>query len=561
MLLKFDTQENAFVCKTCNSGDCEHITGMLRGAGITGESLASVLQEAGQHRRRNAPDKNDIYRVNDSYVTKDLYTISKVGDGSYICNCPDFLSGDVHALKKTAVCRHVTNFKLIFPDENNPRARATDWQKLLLLSLNEKFKEKGLKHYTDAQAYHAIGNLLQRQGLMYIEAEKALKEGREAQVFPLTHFGFEYEAGGYTKEQIKSIIEQSNYAGFVTSNYETFDSNFSINNEEGDQRAVIPRQFDPTGCILFAGSDSSINVPSPFELKTQRLIGLKGPGSLESFTKFIGILSERGNLRIDKSCGMHLHISAAGWTREQMIELARVWMKIKIHVKNLVPPSRRDNTYAKDLTKSDIEAFSTGSFSRNKSLNFTNTTGTFKTFEVRLHNSVTGTKEQIEKKVSAWVIFNLKLFDAVKNGRLKSNDNLGNTPEAFLKLLDRIGITEDGPGIIRANRNFLIKRYNAYRNPNAFPVPASALSRQRSSGLPPAIPSSNDNIGTTATAAIRRIREMTEEIRTNSSPPPPASGGAGDPGMSLGDIASRQSEIVMQLRATISGNRRRVGII
>lgn len=493
-------------------------------------------------RRAEPPKKSGLVYRHSAYTTRDLYQISLLDDGSFFCSCPGFLTGKIQVTEGSVTCKHIRDFipklelkKIKFQREQLKgktkaereagvffqRREPSAHQKGFVSFISGKsFREENLGSYTNSQIYHVIGEILKKQGIIYLEAEdlyfKSLQNPeKKVSLLPFTSFGIELEAGGVVRSKIKEMAFNMGYPAYVSSGYRSIEEASShlmskrsafvgtggdLNKREvtSNSGVVCPEVLTDNYCLLNCGGDGSIRLRDGFEIKSPRLMGIKGQNSLGSFTAFLEKLDQSG-MAVDKSCGLHLHISAYGWRLEEIKRLVQVWAELQGRIINyLVSPSRRNNHFAEKLSQEDIASISQGNFlslGRYKSLNLSRVTlhpvsspsepmenrYADGTFEIRLHNAVNG--NMLAKKIAGWVVFNLKLFDAVKTGKIGSREELHGI--TFEQLLDKIGI-DKSTSVMAGIRKYLVERFTAFKGRSATTPEGVALSRQRRSPpIPP----------------------------------------------------------------------------
>ncbi len=124
-------------------------------------------------------------------------------------------------------------------------------------------------------------------------------------------------------------------------------------------------------------------------------------GRLHSFCKLL----HKYDFKVNRSCGMHVHFDFRGWDEENVIKEARKLNKWLKTLKELVPSSRRANSYARlNISRNDrYRAVNVCSFSEHGSL------------EVRLHSGTTDFT-----KIVNWI----RLIEAIfqKKGKPQNED-------------------------------------------------------------------------------------------------------------------------------------------
>ena len=88
-------------------------------------------------------------------------------------------------------------------------------------------------------------------------------------------------------------------------------------------------------------TDSSLNGNNTFELVSPILVGEAGLRELE---KVCWVLELCG-VKVNDSCGLHVHIDAAGFNMETWRNLALSYKHLEPVIDGFMPASRRDNRY------------------------------------------------------------------------------------------------------------------------------------------------------------------------------------------------------------------------
>ena len=92
-------------------------------------------------------------------------------------------------------------------------------------------------------------------------------------------------------------------------------------------------------------TDSSLNGNDTFELVSPILVGEAGLRELE---KVCWVL-ELCDVKVNGSCGLHVHIDAAGFSMETWRNLALSYKHLEPVIDRFMPASRRDNYYCRGL--------------------------------------------------------------------------------------------------------------------------------------------------------------------------------------------------------------------
>lgn len=472
--------------------------------GIQLEDVANILMNIQNLRRNEAVVFENADVLTSHYTTRDVYLIYRVMEEnsfSYACTCPAFNTGKVSSLHGMAVCKHIkdklTNRDIPLPPRTVEK-KASPYQRMeasFLLGNNAPKDADVWNKYTANQMYSVVRYLLDRNGISYAEMMRFLRSDNQSALVPYLSFGIEVEGGGMSDEEAKRLLQQIGYAGIVsTSVWNVYElgrylsdlaRNQSNSNEASSRLAVFPsdiRELNKNICTVFVGKDASVSVVNGknYELKTGRLIGVRGPGSLASAINLLKEMGKAGYLRVNKTCGLHVHVGVSGWTRSELARLASAWYYHQDKLMYLVPEHRRDNQYAKLLSQSDLGLVKRGSFAscnKYRAINFKKVTMSTEeggiplathnsTVEYRLHNGVginpddPNSPDRAEMILASWVIFCLKFSDAARRGLI------GNKPReshmGFEELLDTINIRNNS--VLMANvRNHLLWKYEFFR--------------------------------------------------------------------------------------------------
>jgi len=127
--------------------------------------------------------------------------------------------------------------------------------------------------------------------------------------------------------------------------------------------------------------------------------------------------------RVDRRCGMHVHIDMAGLTGEQIARFVALYVHHQADIDNLMPPSRVGNYYARTIAESELvtitDAFRTAGTTpsnwsqdrRYKTLNVM-AFPKYGTMEVRQHQGTLN-----PQKARAWVLFLLAMVEVARLDR------------------------------------------------------------------------------------------------------------------------------------------------
>lgn len=446
---------NQFVCVTAERVICR-ICGVLNvsqpcqhAQGLNLAKLQSTLN-LNPHRQER-PTKQAVGRVVSRHHNG-VYEVARLSDGSFSCDCLAFLfQRGLEPFEKEgksfASCKHVR--ELLGSRERFRRIRRgrmlrgpTDWQKAILLCFGATPAER----LTAEQAYMVIHGLLDKQGVSYRQFTMLFRYRQKLQFLPVYAFGVEFEGFGIGQSQLAEALTR---AGI-----ETHDEHY--NHQTKDHWKIVSDiSINPT---LPDGASSF----GPFELVTPKLFGANGFGQIARALK---VVNELGG-KVNKSCGLHVHLDAWNYTLDDARRILRVWKKIEQPLLwKLVPPSRRngqpckavdDDLIAKvDAMRSVAELYpqepsrpQRGGISRYYSLNLS-AYGRHGSIEIRLHSGSLNSE-----KVLSWVAFLLLLANAVRQGL--TEDQLDGTWE---NLFEKIGMSADGAmhTIVKA-KEYLLRR-------------------------------------------------------------------------------------------------------
>lgn len=408
------------------------------------------------------------------------YQIRQMPDGSLFCNCLSFLGqrGTQNG-NGFATCKHIRRYH-----EDNPASlvtiqepvRPSEYQKAALRRLGVE----NLDLVTNDQAYWIFKELLRKQGVTYKEYKFLMGRHNSIELLPVFSFGAEFELGIDPSHGRNGLCRKMTEVGLDT----TF---------RGYTHDVMASWKVVT--------DASVSVPGceNLELVTPKLFGAEGFGKMRLALQTCNGMGSK----VNSTCGMHVHVDAY-WSRQEVLELAKMFLKVEQKIFwPLVPPSRRNNEFAKRLTRQAIEQglqtadYST--FHRYHSLNL-NAFSRYKTVEFRLHSGTTDPERTIN-----WLVFLLKTCDWVKRGGRSTQIDL---PSLTIgSYLDLIGMGESATSRLRRSREYIQERYNFWMQDAAMnpanrwrldnecaddltlqSAPTPRRSRTRRATVPPATP-------------------------------------------------------------------------
>ncbi len=384
------------------------------------------------HRRRDVPSREALSTI-ESQNHNGTYTVSVVGDGSFVCTCFSFLGSrdlveiDVRPGIRVAACKHIRSrdAQLVETIQGRtfhaPKA-PTDWQKLVFKAFSVEPHER----LTSAQAYWAIHDLLEKQGVDYLEFEQRMRTDARTTLLPINAFGVEFEGFGVQSIRLAQALSNS---GIPTATE-------GYNHCTRDHFKVI--------------SDSSIRGTDPFELVTPKLFGAVGFDRIRTLCKIA--VREGGDA--NASTGLHVHVDAWNCTIRDARNLLAFWHRIQPVVLLLVPPSRRTNHFCKPVTPALVEAVHAmrsvsqlGRIDRYYNLNLA-AYARHGTFEFRLHSGSFNAD-----KVVSWAVFVLLTTAAARRGI-----DPGAVPQTWQGVSEAIGLGS-GTSVIRQAHRYLSQRY------------------------------------------------------------------------------------------------------
>jgi len=202
------------------------------------------------------------------------------------------------------------------------------------------------------------------------------------------------------------------------------------------------------------GSDSSVNVPdlTPVEITSPQLIGIGNSGlGFKEVEKLLQIWNEvlQGRNGVNKSCGGHIHIDVYDYKWADLFRLALLVYLSWDFLKFLVPPSRRDNRYCRQLNQEYFKLLLSDSYpDRYHVLNVTNFPS--KHIEFRLWPGSLNVN-----KVKMHLLISLLMTEVIKTKGIKSFY----AELTFDRWLDLIGLK--GP-IMNEVRQFTVERFNHF---------------------------------------------------------------------------------------------------
>ena len=185
---------------------------------------------------------------------------------------------------------------------------------------------------------------------------------------------------GLTRRQVADLVTNGNY-GFVQNVYKkmleagtfnqpaatfpeidyTFNRRFGIEIEAYNcEREFLARELNEAGInVAVEGynhdtrnhwklvTDSSLTGNNTFELVSPIL---EGEAGLQELEKVCWVL-DYCNVKVNDSCGLHIHMDAANFTMETWRNLAITYRRLEPVIDAFMPNSRRNNDYCKSISR------------------------------------------------------------------------------------------------------------------------------------------------------------------------------------------------------------------
>ena len=182
---------------------------------------------------------------------------------------------------------------------------------------------------------------------------------------------------------------------------------------EGNENSlsIVSREYTHAHTNYFKiVSDSSIEGNNTNEVVSPVLKGKKGLSDLETLCKCLDAVGAR----VNKSCGLHVHIGAAAMSDAHYCRLVRNYQKLEPAIDSFMAESRRGNNsrWCRTLADHNFTACSTKAdiarelhYDRYHKVN-AEAYGRHKTIEFRQHQGTTS-----YEKISRWVMFLAKLVE------------------------------------------------------------------------------------------------------------------------------------------------------
>ena len=192
-------------------------------------------------------------------------------------------------------------------------------------------------------------------------------------------------------------------------------------------------------------SDGSLTGENSNEVVSPILKGKKGMNSLKALCKAL----ESVGARVNRTCGLHVHIGASAISDAHYCRLVRNYQKIERVIDSFMPESRRadNNCYCRSLSRLDFSDCNTKmqvfrvTSDRYYKVNMAPAYARHRTIEFRQHSGTTD-----YEKISNWVMFLTKLVEY--------------SYEKEITACERI---EDIPFLTSSEKNYFINRREALR--------------------------------------------------------------------------------------------------
>lgn len=268
---------------------------------------------------------------------------------------------------------------------------------------------------------------------------------------------------GLTRRQVADLVTNGNY-GFVQNVYKkmleagrfgqqpaiaacseldyTFNRRFGIEIESYNcEKGVLARELREAGiAVAVEGynhntrdhwklvTDSSLRGNDTFELVSPIL---EGEAGLQELQKVCWVL-DYCNVKVNDSCGLHIHMDAADFTIETWRNLAITYRRLEPVIDSFMPGTRRNNRYCKclagiserSITEAEniMQLRSAFGNDRYHKLNL-EAYARHRTVEFRQHSGTTNFT-----KMENWIRFAANMITFAKHGMVNSGCPLSNIP-------------------------------------------------------------------------------------------------------------------------------------
>lgn len=206
------------------------------------------------------------------------------------------------------------------------------------------------------------------------------------------------------------------------------------------------------------GSDGSIRTEEKFPYAIEFRLMVKEQDKDRIIKEFIEVT--KGLLKVNNSCGLHVHIDMRNRNYGRSFEQLYVAMPILM---SMVPSSRRSNTYCKENTNK--KGWSSGRSDRYEVLN-TTSFRKYKTLEVRVHSATTSAY-----KIINWIDLLLCVVDKKFEVQLTSDgkpDKVTAAPDRQIRSLIRFFDRFSVPANLR---NYVVRRIAKFGKTESLIVP------------------------------------------------------------------------------------------
>lgn len=440
-----------------------------------------------QVRRRTRPARVEVTRIQAEGLLKEYIITRNDIDGALNCTCPSFeeqnndeLHGGGHPEIPFGFCKHILQLPAEVLRESIGKFETWKTQNggiVIPPSVTQKamlypFKVKLHDRLSTNQAYFLIGDALKRQGIEFQEFETILMSRGAISILPKLIFGVEIECYYPVAVGQPGIVSKMSDSGINIAS-QTYNHNLCK-----DWKIV---------------SDGSLNQP-PGGYAGQEVVSppLYGSYGFQQLERVLRVLNE-AECKVNKTCGLHVHLNAQLIPNGALVELMKVWMVIeKRFIWGLIPPSRREaaytdsqgrnlrgGTYCRAVTQRHFRrcinegprAFSAHTDDHYMSLGF-GALGRHGSVEIR---SAAGTTQF--DKIKNWVVMLLKLFDAVWAEKKGAEDF--SRLQSVEDFLDAINMTTaTGTSQLVKARNWAIDRFRRQWKWHEHPTFLEEISRE-----------------------------------------------------------------------------------
>jgi hypothetical protein len=183
-----------------------------------------------------------------------------------------------------------------------------------------------------------------------------------------------------------------------------------------DWANIIRPVIEAAGQTLLVTDGYSHSDGTCWHLKTDSTAGyeLATPKSRASDWPTIAAVLKalrKAGAKVNRSCGMHIHHAARDYNERDIVNLCHAWATYGDVISRVLPPSRRNNTFAMPIGRGAInwDRYSAERYTHKyRALNLSHFWSS-KRLEVRQHH---GTLDP--EKVYAWVVFTQRIINAAR---------------------------------------------------------------------------------------------------------------------------------------------------